>query len=118
MTTSNGHKPPVRVRYVGARDPLVIDGERVRAAIAAGRMGMADVEAFNARRLGGPKPGGGHYPVTAAIPGVTTRILGPAEGLSRTYIWGPAPWDFVQAVENDDWLVIQGLPEAAHFTED
>ena len=108
----------VRVRYVGARDPLAVDRDGVLAAISAKRMTVADVEAFNSRRLGGPKPGGGHYPVVAAIPGVTRRRLGPNEGLSRSYIWGPEPWRFVIDVEADDWAAIQRLPEAAHFEEE
>lgn len=105
----------IRVRYVGVRDPLQSDRAGVLAAIAERRLSLGDVEAFNARRLGGPKPGGGHYPVLAAIPGITARALGPAEGLSRTYVWGPAPWSFVQEIDPADWAVIQTLPEAAHF---
>jgi hypothetical protein len=106
------------VRYVGLRDPLVADRAGVLAAIGERRMSMADVDAFNARRLGGPKPGGGHFPVLAAIEGVTARALGPAEGLSRTYVWGPAPWAFVQEVSADDWAAIQALPEGTHFEEE
>ena len=107
-----------RVRYVGIRDPLIADHAGVLTAIAERRMRMADVDAFNARRLGGPKPGGGHFPVLAAVEGVTARALGPAEGLSRTYVWGPAPWAFVIEVSADDWAAIQRLPEAAHFEEE
>jgi hypothetical protein len=103
------------VRYVGVRDPLLVDRAGVMAQIDGGLMSVADLDDFNARRLGGPKKGGGYFPVMAAIPGLTTRSLGPAEGLSRTYVWGPAPWTFVQDVSAADWAAIQALPEAAHF---
>ena len=105
-------------RYIGVRDPVAVDRPGVMAAIAERRITTADVDAFNNRRLGGGKPGGGNYPVMAAIPGVTRRILGPHEGLSRTYCWGPEPWRFVLEVEPDDWAAIKALPEAAHFEEE
>lgn len=105
----------IRVRYLGLRDPMTSDRAATVAALTDRRVTRVDLDAFNARRLGGPKPGGGHYPVLAAIPGITARALGPAEGLSRTYVWGPAPWTFVQDLDPADWAVIQTLPEAAHF---
>jgi hypothetical protein len=82
--------------------------------MAAGQMNIADLYAFNTRRLGGSlKQGGG--PVVAAIPGLTIRSLGPREGLSRTVKWGPKPESFVQTVSDADWDAIQRLVEASHF---
>lgn len=111
----NHPKGTRRVRYIGIQDPMRVDPAGVRLALAEGRLSMQGLDEFNAARLGGPKPGGGRYPVLAAIEGITARALGPAEGLSRTYVWGPAPWDFVQEVSAADWAAIQALPEAAHF---
>lgn len=104
-----------RVRYVGVRDPRETNPERVRELLAAGAITKADLWQFNTQRLGGPLPGGGFGPVTAVIPGVTSRTLGPREGLSRRVRWGPAPESFVQEISNADWEAIQRLPEAAHW---
>lgn len=80
-----------------------------------GELTEAHVWEAERRRNGGPKPDGGNYPVTAAIPNRTIRILGPSEGLSVMVKWGPAKYDMVQYVCDSDWRVIQMLPESKHF---
>lgn len=119
-----------RVRYVGSPSPIFDTPERTHEMIVAGRKAIAENRIPNPqlgeiteqhvweaerRRNGGPKPDGGHYPVTAVIPDRTIRLLGPAEGLSVMVKWGPAAYEFVQFVSEADWRVIQGLPEAKQF---
>lgn len=119
-----------RVRYVGSWSALFSEPEKTHARIVAGRTALAagrkpdpnrgeltegHVLAYEGRRLGGARPGGGNYPVTAMIEGTTIRELGPGEGLSKFYRWGPEPAAMVQTVSEADWRVIQELPEASHF---
>lgn len=119
-----------RVKYVGSPSPLFDMPEKTHQMIVAGRIALtegrvpdprkgewteAHVWEAERRRHGGPKPGGGNYPVTVCIPGTTIRFLGPSEGLSVMVKWGPEAYELIQYVSDSDWRVIQGLPEAHHF---
>lgn len=104
-----------RVRYVGVPDPMRANRAEMRAFLAAGTINETDVREYNLKRFGAPRPGGGHGPVLAAIPGLTVRVLGPRQGLSRRVAWGPTPDSFVQEISNADWEAIQRLPEASHW---
>lgn len=92
------------VRWVGERDPA--DGPenlaRVQALIDAGRFTKEDVWAYNAKRL-------------VVMEGVSIRILGRSEGLSKTYQWGPEFGSYSLLVTDADWRRIQALPEAHTF---
>jgi hypothetical protein len=95
----------MRVRFVGSPSPLFAAPDRTRAALKAGRITEAQVWEAEGVRLGKAKPDGrGHYPVTAAIPGVTVFQLSPAMGLSRWYRFGPI--DFVAEMSDADWAVL------------
>lgn len=103
------------VRYVGVTDPMLTDRENVQKLLDAGTITIADVWAFNKRRLGAPLPGGGFGAVTACIPGVTRRILSQRLGFSKKIVFGPKAKDMVQEVTEADWEQIRRLPEAEHF---
>lgn len=115
------------VRYVGSVDPVEADLAGVRAAIAAGRITEAQVRLAQHYRLGGTAQGARQAGVidaaahrrnpvvTACIPGMTWRELGPNEGLSRTVRWGPHLGTYVQELSEADWEAIGRLPEAKHW---
>lgn len=117
------------VRYVGSVDPVEADIDKVRAAIAAGKLTVDQVHLAQHFRLGGtvrgareagitvagPMAGRRNPIVTACIPGITWRELGPNEGLSKTVRWGPHLGTFVQEVSEADWEAIQRLPEGKHW---
>lgn len=92
------------VRWIGEPDPADGDANRARvqALIDAGRFTKEDVWAYNAKRL-------------VVLEGVSVRILGPAEGLSRFYQWGPEFGSYAILVTDADWKRIQSLPEARTF---
>lgn len=90
------------VRWVGDPDPVIENRERVVALIEAGKLTKEDVWAYNQHR-------------EIVFPGVTFRELGPAEGLSEHYRWGPAFGTFEIEVTDADWDRIQRLPEAKRF---
>jgi hypothetical protein len=90
------------VRWVGQPDPVEVNREKVEADIAAGKYTREDVWAHNARR-------------EIVLPGISIRFLGPTEGLSKHYQWGPHPDSYVIAVTHQDWKRIQALPEAKRF---
>lgn len=90
------------VRWVGQLDPVVENRERVVKAIEAGRLTKEDVWEFNRTR-------------EIVLPGVTERTLGPSEGLSDWYRWGPAIGTYEIEMTDADWDRIQQLPEATRF---
>ena len=104
-----------RVRFVGMKSLAEMDQAKIHAALASGETTDAKLMAYEARVGGGRRPDGGHWPVQLARPGLTARVLGPGEGLSRFYQWGPDPQSFVQDLTDADWRAVQRLPEAGQF---
>lgn len=49
--------------------------------------------------------------------GHTGRLLGPRQGLSRTYQWGPRPGTFVQDVAEVDVDRLFAMPDGAEFRD-
>jgi hypothetical protein len=90
------------VRWVGQKQPLDVAPEQVAALIATGQL-TKEQYWRHVRTL------------TRAIPGRTARVLGPSEGMSQFYRWGPHPQSFVQIVTDADWRRIQSLKEAKQF---
>jgi hypothetical protein len=90
------------VRWVGDLDPADVNLPKVQADISAGKYTKEDVWAYNARRQ-------------IVLEGYSIRILGPSEGLSRSYQWGPEWGSYDVLVTDADWKRIQALPEARTF---
>lgn len=90
------------VGWIGEPDPYEQNPERIRALIKAGTLTREQVWAFNRDRA-------------IALPWGSARILGPEEGLSKFYQWGPEPQSFTQLVADADWRRIQSLAEAKQF---
>lgn len=90
------------VQWVGDPDPVEVNLPKVQADIAAGKYTKEDVWSYNQHRQ-------------VVIEGYTIRILGPDEGLSRFYQWGPIAGSYSVLVSDADWKRIQTLPEAGQF---
>jgi len=90
------------VRWRGDPDPVEVNFSGVTADIAAGKYTKEDVWAYNRKRQ-------------IVMEGVTARILGPSEGLSRFYQWGPDWGSFTIHVTDADWKRIQAMPEVNTF---
>lgn len=94
----------VDVEYVGDPDPL---DEVTKLRIA---MGEIVPQAAAVLR-------GAAMMRSQAIPGVCKRICDPEyfPGLSRQYVFGPAPETFVQKVTKPDWDVLRGSGSGHQF---
>lgn len=90
------------VRWIGEPDPVDANPDGVRDAIKSGLVTKEQIWAFNQNR-------------TMVLEGVSIRLLGPAEGMSRHYQWGKAFGSYVVFVTDRDWKRIQSLQEADQF---
>lgn len=92
------------VRWVGDPDPAegAENLAKIQAMIDAGKLTKEDVWAYNAKRC-------------IVLEGVSWRELGPDEGLSKYYRWGPERGSYTIFVSDRDWQRIQSLAEASTF---
>jgi hypothetical protein len=90
------------VRWIGEPDPAEVNLAAVQADIDAGKYTKEDVWTYNQHRQ-------------IVLEGVSIRFLGPSEGLSKHYQWGPHRGSYDVLVTDRDWKRIQALPEASTF---
>ena len=106
MTAPGDGRREVYLRWVGLRSP--VGTERTAARRSVGEIDEEDV--WNAEKWRGDNG-------MAATPFRAERLMGPTnvygvpneERLERVYRFGPAPWDFIQAVlESDARQILRG----------